>query len=328
MLPLNLLRIRKERNMSIREDFNFPSHDGRTNIHGVLHIPDCEAKGIVQITHGMVEFIDRYNDFAAYLASEGYIVVGHDHLGHGESVCSKDDYGYFAEKNGNSVVLADLYHVTVLTKKRFPNLPYVILGHSMGSFYARQYLFDYGKELDGAIIMGTGHLPEITVRIGRLLTKVIACFKGWRHRSKLINFIALGSYNKKFEPARTRADWLTKDEKIVDFYVGDERCSFLFTLNGYFNMFTGILRLHDKRNLEKMPAELPILIVSGADDPVGEFGTAINKVAESFVSVGMKDVSVKLYPNDRHEILNETDKDVVYADIALWINNIITKRCR
>ena len=302
----------------MKREFTYPSKDGRTQIHAIEWIPEGEVRGVVQIAHGMVEFIDRYENFAAFLASKGILVVGNDHIGHGGSVKSEEDWGYFGE-NGNRILLDDMHELTRLTKEKYPNLPYFLLGHSMGSFYARQYLGEFGNELDGAIIMGTGLEPLFVVKGGMFLCKLIALFKGWRYRSNFVNQVAFGSYGKKFEPLRTRADWLSKDEALVDWYINEPRCSFLFTLNAYYSMFEGIARLHDKKLLEKVPKDLPIFFVSGEDDPVGSFGKEVVYSVETLKEVGVKNIDMKLYPNDRHEILNETDKETVYADLYEWL---------
>ncbi|MBQ9424741.1 MAG: alpha/beta hydrolase [Erysipelotrichaceae bacterium] len=301
-----------------KEEFRFRSTNDAVDIRAVRYIPEGEIKAVLQIAHGMVEFIDRYEPFAKFLCSKGILVTGNDHIGHGGSVNSEEEWGYFGE-DGNRHVLDDMHELTKLTKEAYPNLPYFLMGHSMGSFYARQYLGDYGDELKGVIIMGTGFEPLFKVKAGMLVCRVIALFKGWKHRSNFVNNMAFGAYNKKFEPNRTRADWLTKDEKIVDWYVNEPRCSFMFTLNGYVNMFEGIARLHDKALLDRIPKDLPVLFVSGEDDPVGTFGKEVIASVDSLKDAGMKNVDLKLYPNDRHEILNETDKETVFEDLYQWI---------
>ena len=302
-----------------KEEFYFDSNDGLTKIRALKFIPDGEVKAILQISHGMVEFIDRYEGFANYLCEKGFLVVGNDHLGHGGSVNSKEDWGYFAKKDGYRIVLDDILKLLKIVKKDYPNKKYYLLGHSMGSFLARLFLIEYGNELDGAIIMGTGQQSKGTLVAGKALTKLISLFKGEKYRSSFINNMALGSYNKKFEPSKTHCDWLTKDEKIVNWYYNEPRCQFVFTLNGYYNLFSMIEQIIDENNLEKMPKDLPVLIVSGEDDPVGNFGKDPKAVYETFKSVGMKNLDLKLYPNDRHEILNETDKALVYEDIYNWL---------
>ncbi len=301
-----------------KEEFRFNSTDGKNKIRAMRYIPDGEVKAVLQIAHGMIEFIDRYEDFAAFLCERGYLVTGNDHLGHGGSVKSKDDWGYLGE-NGYEHVLNDMHELTRISKELYPGKPYYLLGHSMGSFFARNYLAEYGKELDGAIIMGTGFEPSFKIRSGMLLCRIIALFKGWRYRSALINGISFGAYNKKFEPVKTRADWLSKDEKLVDWYVNEEKCSFVFTINGFYEMFRCILNLHNREALNRIPKDLEILFVSGEDDPVGSFGKEVVNSVESLREVGIKNISCKLYPNDRHEILNELDKSEVYEDLYRWL---------
>ena len=306
-----------------KEEFKFRSTGDTVDIRAVRYIPDKKPKAVLQIAHGMVEFIDRYEEFAKFLCSKGFLVTGNDHIGHGGSVNSEADWGYFTKCNGNKILEDDIHKLTTITKELYPDIPYFLLGHSMGSFYARQYICDYGNEIDAAIIMGTGFEPLITVKAGMLVCKIIALFKGWRYRSTLVNNMAFGAYNKQFEPVRTRADWLTKDEKIVDWYISEPKCSFLFTLNGYYNMFLGIARLHDKKLLAKIPKELPLLFVSGQDDPVGANGKDVQAAYQSVVDAGVNNVNIKLYPNDRHEILNETDREQVYEDLYDWLDSKI-----
>ena len=303
-----------------KQEFTFRSTDGKNDIRAMRYLPAGKPKAVLQIAHGMVEFIDRYENFADYLCGKGFVVTGNDHLGHGGSVKTRDDWGYFGE-DGNQHVLDDMHELTKLTKEEYPGLPYFLLGHSMGSFYARQYIGTYGDELTGAIIMGTGLEPLATIKAGMFLCKVIALFKGWRYRSSLVNNIAFGSYNKQFEPARTKMDWLTKDEKIVDWYINEPRCTFMFTLNGYYNMFKGISRLYDKDLLNNVPKDLPLFFVSGQEDPVGTNGKEVEHSVQTLKDAGVRNIDLKLYPGDRHEILNELDKDVVYDDLYNWKND-------
>ena len=300
-----------------KTEFRFRSSGNLADIRAVKYVPEKKACAILQIAHGMDEFIDRYDRFAEYLCGKGFLVVGNDHLGHGASVNSSDDWGYFGE-NGNQVLIDDMYRVTKTVKEEYPDLPYFLLGHSMGSFYARQYLAEHGNELKGAVIMGTGFEPEYKLKAAMTLCRTIALFKGWRYRSGMVNNLAFGAYNKRFEPARTPSDWLTKDESVVDWYRSQPACTFVFTLNGYYNMFKGILRLHDKELMNKVPKDLPLFFVAGKEDPVGTFGAEVENSVRFMKELGIKDVRMKLYPNDRHEILNETDKETVYEDLYGW----------
>ena len=299
-------------------EFSFRSYNDLANIRAVKYLPEGDIKAILQIGHGMVEFIDRYDDFCKFLCDKGFLVVGNDHLGHGGSVNSKDEWGYFGD-NGNQTLIEDMHKLEETTKKEYGNLPYFLLGHSMGSFYARQYICKYGSGLNGAIIMGTGMQSLATIKGGMFLCRLIALFKGWRYRSEFVNNMVLGANNKAFMPARTKVDWLSKDEKIVDAYVSEPRNNFVFTLNAFYSMFTGLLKLHDKNLLNNIPKDLPVLFVSGKDDPVGGFGKGVKESADSLKQAGLKDIEMKLYENDRHEILNELDKQLVYQDLYDWM---------
>lgn len=303
----------------MKQEFYYPSKDGLTQIHAIEWIPDGEVRGILQLAHGMVEFIDRYDRFASFMASKGFYVVGNDHLGHGKSVTDESKYGYFAKHDGNFTVLGDMQQLREDARKKYPDVPYFILGHSMGSFLTRQFIEKYGEGLKGAIIMGTGYQPTATLDMGIALTAVLQQTRGGFYRSSTINNTALGSYNKKFEPGRTKNDWLTKDEAIVDAYEANPLNQFMFTVNGYYNLFRGIRYAQRQVNLDKIPKDLPILVVSGEDDPVGDFGKGPKTVAETYRETGIKDVTLKLFPGDRHEILNELDKETVDQYLLEWI---------
>ncbi len=307
-----------------KESFYFESKVDGKRIHAVKYIPETEVNAVLQIAHGMVEYVERYEDFAEFLCQRGILVVGNDHRGHGSTVESDAEFGYFCEKNPAAAVLSDLHTLTEIIKEEYTELPYFLLGHSMGSFFARRYLCEYGELLSGAIIMGTGCQPRILVKSGKLLTRIITSFKSDKHRSPFIESVAFGAYNNRFKPQRTNKDWLTKDEEIVDKYIAEKRCSFQFTLNGYYGMFDCIDSLYNRRSLSNMPKELPVLFVSGSLDPVGEFEKGVRRAYSHFEGVGMKNIQLKFYEDDRHEILNETDRSAVYEDIHFWIENIIT----
>ena len=216
--------------MSQMIDFTLPSSAPGRMLHAFRCVPEGEVCAIVQLSHGMVEFIDRYKPLAEYLAARGILVTGNDHLGHGGSIRTRADYGYFAEPDGNRAVLDDLHAMTVLTKQLYPGVPYFLLGHSMGSFYARQYLCEWGSELDGAIILGTGFQPKALVAFARTVCRVLAVFFGWQHRSRLVAELSFLGYNKGLE-GRTTHDWLNRDPAEVDKYLADERCTVTCTLN-------------------------------------------------------------------------------------------------
>jgi len=301
-----------------KETFEFLSSDGKTPVHGVRWIPEKDPVAVLQIAHGMAEYAERYEPLALFMNSQGILVTGNDHLGHGKTAAGPEDYGYFAEKDGNRRVLDDLKKVQEMTGQLYPGVPFFLLGHSMGSFLCRQIMAERGNELDGAIVMGTGNQPSFMTAAGKLLCRVIALFKGWRYRSPMVNGIACGSYNDRFGE-KGGFQWLSRSEENVSAYVRDPACGFCFTLNGFFNMFESIHLLADRAYVSRMPEDLPVLIVSGGDDPVGEFGKAPKAVEQECIGLGMKDVTLKIYPEDRHEIHMETDKEKVLGDISGWI---------
>ena len=303
----------------MKKEFYYLSQDQESQIHAIEWIPEGEVKAVLQISHGMVEYIDRYDEFARYLSARGYYVVGQDHLGHGQSVSHEDDLGFFHETHGNDYVIGDIRTLRQLTEEKYPSAPYFMLGHSMGSFLTRQYIFMEGKGLAGVIIMGTGYQPAVTLHFGKALCRLIAAGKGWHYRSPLVNNLGIGGYNKSFQSPRTSVDWISKDEITVDRYVKDPLCTFVFTVNGYYHLFCGMLTLTKKRNVDKIPKDLPIFFVSGEQDPVGRFGKAVKKVYHEYQDAGIQDISLKLYPGDRHEILNETDRQQVYEDLFQWM---------
>lgn len=301
-----------------KENFYYKSSDGITQIYATIWIPD-EIKMVFQIAHGMVEHIERYDDFAKFLNNYGILVLGNDHLGHGNSITSDEDFGYFSEENGNENVIKDMYSLTKIAKEKYPNLPYIFLGHSMGSYLLREYLCEYGNELDGAIIMGTGDEKYLKIKGGMATIEKLASIKGWRYRSNIIDRAIFGGFNKKFEPSKTKKDWLTRDEKIVEQYISDEKCNFIFTLNAYYNLLAGVKKLADENYLNKMPKKLPVLLISGEQDPVGNFGKNVLNVYKKFKKIGMENVECKLFKEYRHEILNELGKEDVYNYILDWL---------
>ena len=305
--------------MSQVKHIHYLSADKITQIHAVIWLPAKTPRGIVQIVHGMQEYVMRYEEFAMFLADQGYIVVANDHLGHGESVRSKDYLGYFAEGQPNKAVLSDIRQLHQMMVQDYPRLPYFLLGHSMGSFLARQYICMYGKELAGAVISGTGWHSRMETAFGMLLCKTMAGVKGWTYRSKLVLHIAMGNYNQKFQPVRTPFDWLTRDTDIVDAYSKDPLTQYVFTLNGFYQLFSSLHYLTFRKNLEKVPRDLPVLFISGQMDPVGNYGYGVKKAAVSLHATGVRDVICRLYPYDRHEVLNELNRSEVYSDVADWL---------
>lgn len=303
-----------------KEEFYFDSRDGEHKIHAIRWIPEAKKPVcVLQIVHGMSEHIDRYDDFANYLAGKGILVVGDDHLGHGKSVNPGESYGYFCKEDAPTVLVRDEHRLKKMMQEKNPGVPYLILGHSMGSFITRNYLMRYGSGIDGALIVGTGMQSKHALMFARALAAIEKVFCGEKHVSKLVDKAAFGVYNKKIEEPRTSFDWLSRNEDNVRKYIDDPLCGFIFTVNGFQTLFKLIYNLHDTEKLKKMPANLPIFFLAGAEDPVGNYGKSVETVYKSFREIGMENVQMKLYPKDRHELLNEVDKEDVYADIYRWI---------
>lgn len=308
------------------EDVYYPSSDGETKIHACVWRPDGEIKGVVQIIHGMCEYAARYAPFASFLTERGFLVCADDHSGHGKSVKSADDLGYFNGERNPDTVIEDIRTLQLAVGEETKGLPRFVLGHSMGSFFCRKYVSLYGNEFDGAIIMGSGFKGKAVLNCALLAVRLNAAFCGWRNRSKFIKKLAFGGYGKKFKPVRTENDWLSKNKDNVDAYEEDELCGFPFTNNGYAVLFGIIKQACSEKVIRAVPADLPVFFVSGADDPVGDYGKGVIKAKNEFVKAGVKDVSLKLYPGCRHEILNDDCKNEVQNDILEFINKHIGDR--
>ena len=305
----------------MKNEFFYPSADGRTQIHGIEWIPEGKVKGVLQMCHGMAEYIERYHDFAEFLCANGYYVVGHDHLGHGKSITGTDKLGFFHEKKGNEYVIVDIHSLRVLTEKKYPNLPYFILGHSMGSFLVRQYLGGYGAGLSGAIVMGTGDQPTPLLMAGKCLCRIMALLHGWDYHSQMVDGMAAGGYEKHFADETDGSNWLSRNVDNVRKYKNDPMCGYMFTVNAYYHMFSGMIRMNQQEKEGRISKSLPIFLVAGQNDPVGNYGKSVESVFKKYKECGMKDVMLKLYQNDRHEILNELDREQVYQDIWKWMED-------
>lgn len=303
-----------------KEDIYYGSRDGHTRIHAVKWIPDGEIKSILLLIHGMAEHIGRYDEAAAYFAERGILVAGNDLSGHGDSIPEDGMPGYFCEQDPATVLVRDVHRLKKLLQEEYPNVPILILGHSMGSFILRNYMFKYGTGIQGAIIVGTGTKKKIMIKCSIMLAGLQKLFLGDRHVAYLLDKLAFGDKSKI--EASHRNDWLCTDHSVVEKYDADPLCGFVFTVNGFRTMLALIDRLNNDSNTAQIPKELPVLMVSGAEDAVGDCGAGVRRAYEKYVAAGMKNIKLKLYENMRHEILNETEKAVVYADIYEFINTV------
>ncbi len=309
--------------MSVFEDFYFPSSTGCNTIRALKCIPDGKPRAVVQIAHGIAEHIDRYRDFMAFLAENGFAVVGDDHLGHGKTIEKPEDQGFFAETDGWEHVVRDMDRLHDLMRETYPDVPYVFFGHSMGSFLTRTYLIEHPDKYDAAIISGTGHQARAMVLGGYAAASFFVKKEGARAVGTTLNNIAFGSYNKGYDNPRTIYDWLSRDPAVPDAYAADPLCGFIAT-NGLFrDMMGGIKFITNQKNIDRMNKEKPIYFMSGDADPVGENGKGVTRAYKAFCKAGLHDVTIRLYPGGRHEMLNETNKDQVYRDILNWLNEKI-----
>ena len=302
----------------IKNEDYFTSSNMRTKIHYVSWQPEGDIVAILQIVHGMNDFIERYDRFASFLAERGIMVVGEDMLGHGRSIRNQDELGYFFEER-EVYLVKDVEKLRHIITEKWPEKPYFILGHSMGSFLTTLYIQEYGMNINGAIIMGTGYQPSYKLAFGKALCKIMAKRKGWMYRSPFVNKLALESYNKSFKPARTKFDWLTCDQKVVDDYCANELNTFIFTLNGFYTLFSLIAKIQKLKHTQEIPSNLPVFFVSGSKDPVGGFEKGVQKVYRRFKKAHIRDLQLKYYPEDRHEILNELDYQTVQEDLYRWL---------
>ena len=305
-----------------KEDFSFLSSDKKTQIHAIKVYPkDKKITRILQIVHGMTEYIEKYLDFMEYLSSYGFLAVGHDQLGHGASYTKSEDQGYFGEPDPNLNLIEDIHKLKKITEEKYPNLPYFILGHSMGSFLLRQYITIYTDNLAGVLLLGTGFVSPCATSLALRLISVWACFKGWKHKSNFIRGIISGSEIKKWDTTGKdlNRSWLTRDPEMAKKLIFDKKSHFVFTLNGYYGLLQCINYVCNNSNVVKVKSNLPILFLSGKCDLVGNYGKGVIKSAEIMRNMGSIDVTLKLIDNDRHELLNEIDRKDIYIYILNWI---------
>ena len=300
------------------EQFRMRSNDGKTDLACYRILPEGKPAAVFQIIHGMCEYFGRYEAFAESLAGKGLVVVGHDHLGHGNSAPSTDDLGFTAHQNGADFLVEDAFALTCQMKKEYPDLPVILFGHSMGSFVAREVLARHGEAYRAAIICGTGG-PESPAGAGKAMAKIIMAFRGERHRSQFLRKVAFTGYNKKFEKGCPANAWLSRDEELIRKYDNDPFCSYTFTARAYHDLFTLVQWVSSKKWAGRLPKDLPCLVTSGEMDPVGGWGKGPRTVAKRMTDAGMTRVTLKMWPEMRHEILNEVGRETVWEELTKWI---------
>ncbi len=292
------------------------SSDQTHTLTGIMYIPDGDIRGIFHLVHGMTEYIGRYQPLFESLASAGYLCVGFDNLGHGNTA-REEDLGFIASKNGWSYMVDDVKLFADNIKSDYPNLPYILMGHSMGSFITRVAISRYPDLADKYICCGTaGSNPA--ANIGLLLCNIIKSFRGERAVSPFLENMAFGSYNKRFD-GDTKYEWLTKDREIIEKYAADKFCTFHFTVSALQDLMTLLKLCNGKKCFSSTKDNLPILLIAGDNDPVGNYGKGVKQVYNSFKAYGKTDVTMFLYENCRHEIHNDTCKTQMTEDILKFI---------
>lgn len=294
------------------------SNDG--NIKGYKWFKEGQPfKGAFLISHGMAEHIERYDEFARELAEHNYIVYGHNQRSHKDTILSKQDYGYMGENNNFEIMVTDLSEICDVIKEEHPELPIILFGHSMGSFVSQRFAQLYGNKINGLIITGSSQNSNLLLSVGLLIARIICKLKGRRYRSNLLNDLSFKSFNKVFKPNRTEFDWLNRDEKEVDKYVADPYCGGIFSAAYFKDFFKALKDIN--ANFELVRKDLPLLILSGGNDPVGGCGKGVTKLYQTYVKKQMSDLTFKLYDQARHEILLELCKEEVKQDIFNWLAN-------
>ena len=298
--------------------YDASSGEGRIFARGFAPADKNAVRGILQIAHGMAEHSLRYESFAKYLVAKGFVVCVNDHAGHGKSAVDEESFGYFGP-GGYQNLVKDMNKLRRIIQEDFPSAPYMLMGHSMGSFLARRYLSDYGEGVSAAVLCGTsaGFSPAV-MKMGLAYANRIVMKKGPKAHDDHLKKLTTGGYNRSFQPARTENDWLSRDEAQVDLYNQDPLCGFDFTVSGYRDLVTLLFDVNKPQWFRSVPTDFPILMVSGDQDPVGDFGKGVRKVYHRLVKTG-HDVKLILYPGGRHEILNETNREQVYEDIASFL---------
>lgn len=300
----------------------FMTSTGGCSLHCALWMPRQSPRAIVQMVHGVAEHIVRYDDFGRFLAEHGIAMVGDDHMGHGRSVGAEDLPGFFP--SGWDGAVEDEYRLMTEVRRELPNIPYVLMGHSMGSFLVRTFLYTYpNAKLSGAILSGTGWIPSVIIAAGLRLCARKRQRLGAEQVSEHLQRLVFENYNRKFRPNRTNRDWVCSDPAAVDASLEDPYCSYWPTVGLSADLLGGIRRNQQPENLATMDRSLPVLFFSGDQDPVGAMGRGVRRTVQAFKKAGMQQVTCRLYPNGRHEMLNEINKVEVYEDVLGWIEALL-----
>lgn len=307
------------------QELSHISDDGKS-IHVYNWSPEGQSvnssRASILIAHGMAEHAARYSRFAEALCANGYAVWAPDHRGHGKTA-AEGELGWLAPSDGFRRVVDDLYGLAKYIKKTRPTEPLFLFGHSWGSFLSQGFMTLYGSSINGCILSGTAGDGGFTVKLGKLLANLGCAIKGQKSPAPLMDLMSFGSFNNAFKPNRTKFDWLSRDNAEVDAYIKDPLCGFVCSYGFFRDLLSGLTWIHNKASQEAIPENLPILMLAGSKDPVGAATGSFERLYKSYCNIGIKNVSRQLYPDGRHEILNDTCRDDVTGDIIKWIEVII-----
>ena len=310
----------------VEQEWMFPATDGVHTLRACIWTPDEGTRvcGIVQLIHGMAEHIDRYRDFAMFLVNAGFIVCGHDHLGHGKSVRNDSELGHISFANGKTSMIEHVHVLRMHMQQTYgTTLPYIVMGHSMGSFIARAYMARHGDGIAGCIVCGTGNPPAMMSHAGYVLGHVVAALSDESCVNGLINDLGLGAFSRAIKNARTDVDWICTDDAVVDAYIADPYCGQTFTIGGW-TMVSDLTReVVTPKHAAQLPVHCPLLFIAGEQDPVGKNGIQVTQACNLYKKAGVTDVTCILYPGMRHEILNEPEHMRVYEDVLAWVREHI-----
>lgn len=293
--------------------------DDGAQIHIYRWLPDVAPRGVIQIAHGLAEHAGRYARLAAALTDRGFAVYADDHRGHGQSA-PQGEHGFFGERDGWRKCVGDLWALNRRIASDHPGLPIILLGHSMGSFMAQDFVADHGDAIAGLVLSGSNGPPPAIAGVGRMIARIERLRLGARGKSALLQAMMFGEFNKRFKPARTEFDWLSRDPAEVDAYVADPLCGFEFSNQLAVDLLDALGPLLKPERLARIRRDLPVYIFSGSDDPVG---ANLPALAEAYRNAGLTRVEMKIYPGARHETLNETNRDEVTADLVRWSEGIL-----
>jgi alpha-beta hydrolase superfamily lysophospholipase len=305
-----------DKTQAMKTEFSFTSADGM-KIFCYRYLPETSPIGCIQIAHGMADHAKRYSHFAEYLCKAGFAVYSNDHRGHGRTGETAGIMGYFSDSDGWNKVVEDMLQLNNIIKTEHPSCPMILFGHSMGSFLSRTFITKYSDRLQGCILSGSATHPASVLLSGTAFARLRAFFLGKKNADQVLNKMSFGAFNKKIKNPRTDYDWVSHNPQIVDDYIRDKFCGFVCTTGFFIDLLRGLRYINNLGNIAMCRKDLPVYFFGGSDDPVGDFGTGVPAAAEKMKKAGMTDVTLKIYEGGRHEMLNETIREEVYADVLM-----------